>query len=278
MTTHLPAQSDSETLFLHERKGGAVPPVTVVIPLYNYGRFVTETLESVAKQTIAELDVTVVDDCSTDDSAAVACRWMEAHGARFRRGRVLRHLANGGLAKTRNTGFGCAESEFVFPLDADNLLYPTCLAKLTRSLAQSGAAFAYCLVERFLTPPGEVPEPALLHLHQWSPETLGKGNMIDAMVLHRTSLWRQVGGYAANMPCQGWEDYELWFRIARMGGHGLHVPQILARYRVHGGSMLHTLTNTGRNAEALVAHLRRTYPEFYDDTKLATARRKDARH
>lgn len=271
------APSKTETLFLHERKDAGIPPVSVIIPLYNYARFVAETLDSVAMQTIADLDVVVVDDCSTDDSAAVACKWMEEHAARFRRATVLRHLVNGGLAATRNTGFGNCDTEFVLPLDADNLLFPTCLAKLRRSLASSRAAFGYCLVERFLTPAGEVPEPFLMHLHPWRPEVLGKGNKIDAMVLHRTSAWRQAGGYSLSMPCQGWEDYELWFRIARMGGHGLHVPQILARYRVHGGSMLHTLTNTGRNAESLVTYLRSTYPEFYEQAKAADAARRDAR-
>ena len=271
------APAKTETLFLHERKDAGISPVTVIIPLYNYARFVTEALDSVASQTLADLDVIVVDDCSTDDSAAVASRWMEEHAARFRRAMVLRHLVNGGLAATRNTGFGHGDTEFVLPLDADNLLLPTCLAKLTRSLASSRAAFAYCLVERFLTPAGEVPEPFLMHVHPWRPEVLGKGNKIDAMVLHRVSAWRQAGGYSLSMPCQGWEDYELWFRIARMGGHGLHVPQILARYRVHGGSMLHTLTNTGRNAASLVAYLRSTYPEFYDPAKVPDATRHDAR-
>jgi len=61
-----------------------------------------------------------------------------------------------------------------------------------------------------------------------------------------------------------------------MGGHGLHVPQILARYRVHGGSMLHTLTNTGKNADSLVAYLRSTYPEFYDPAKVGNGKRRDA--
>jgi len=273
----IPDQPKTEALFLHERENTAIAPVTVVIPLYNYGNFITETLDSVARQTIKDLEVILVDDCSKDDSAAVACRWLEAHSTRFRRAMVVRHLVNGGLAASRNTGFGKADTEFVFPLDADNLLYPTCLAKLTQSLAHSRAAFAYCLIERFLTPSGEVPDPALLHLHQWSPETLGNGNKIDAMVLHRMSAWLRTGGYSLTMPCQGWEDYELWFRIARTGGYGLHVPQILARYRVHGGSMLHTLTNTRRNAESLVAYLRNAYPEFYDRTKVANVRRHDVR-
>ena len=119
-----PANPATETLFSHELQGDAKPAATVVIPLYNYGRFIGETLDSVALQTIPNLDVIVIDDCSTDDSSDIARRWMAEHAKRFRKAILLRHLANSGLAATRNTGFGQSETEFIFPLDADNLLYP----------------------------------------------------------------------------------------------------------------------------------------------------------
>lgn len=263
----MPSTADNaETLFSHERAGTDAPPVTVVVPLFNYARFVTETLDSVVRQTMEALDLIVVDDCSTDESAAVACRWMEKNAARFRRALLLKHRANSGLATTRNTGFGRSATKFVFPLDADNTLYPTCLAKLHRALDGSHAAFAYCFLERFLTPDGEVPEPFLMNLHPWRAEALGIGNKIDAMVLFRRNTWEQVDGYSLTMPCQGWEDYDLWFKIARAGGYGLQVPQILARYRVHQSSMLHTETNKKTNIPQLRKYLHAQYPEFYDLT------------
>lgn len=271
MQSHAPPKT--ETLFLHERQNAAVPAVTVVIPLYNYGQFVTEALDSVANQTLENLDVIVVDDCSTDDSPAIACRWMAEHSARFRRAVVLRHLVNGGLAATRNSGCSEAGTQFVFPLDADNLLYPACLHKLGQSLTHTHAAFAYCIVERFLTPPGDVPPPFLMHIHPWRPDALSIGNKIDAMVLLRRSVWNQAGGYSLTMPFQGWEDYDLWFKIARLGGYGLHVPEILARYRVHASSMLHTVTNKENSIDALRNYLRGTYPEFYEQARPPKSRR-----
>ncbi len=258
------AAADTETLFTHECADSAAPPITVVVPLYNYAGFVLETLDSVARQTMSGLDLVVVDDRSTDDSAAVACRWMESNQARFRRATVLRNLVNSRLAKTRNTGFANAVTDFVFPLDADNTLYPTCLEKLHRALTASPAAFSYCMLERFLTPDGEEPEPHVMNIHPWRPETLASGNKIDAMVLLRRSIWEKVGGYTLTMPCQGWEDYDLWFKIARAGGYGLQVPQILARYRVHRNSMLHTETNATKNVPQLLSYLRTSYPEFYE--------------
>jgi O-antigen biosynthesis protein len=257
----------TETLFLHEGQNSNVPSVTVIIPLYNYGQFLTEALDSVAMQTIGALDVIVVDDCSTDDSPVIASRWMARNCARFRRASVLRHLTNGGLAATRNTGFSQSQTEFVFPLDADNLLYPACLEKLSQSLNRAPAAFAYCIIERFATPPAELPPPFLMHIHPWCPEALPAGNRIDAMVLLRRSVWMEVGGYSLRMPCQGWEDYDLWFKIAKTGGYGLHLPQILARYRVHASSMLHTVTNKEKNIELLGAYLRGNYPEFFTEVE-----------
>jgi len=252
-----------KVLFARENPSTDIPEVTVVIPLYNYGHFLVETLDSVLGQTLAGLDLIVVDDASTDDGARTAENWLDRNAARFRKSLLLRHDRNMGLATTRNTGFRRAETGFVFPLDADNLLYSTCLEKLVKSLRNSRAAFAYCLVERFAVPASRLPPPHLMHLHLWKPELLGKGNTIDAMVLMRKQIWELVGGYNASMPSFGWEDYDLWFRIARLGAYGLQVPQILARYRVHDASMLQRVTNQKKSQQALNHYLRQQYPEFF---------------
>jgi hypothetical protein len=59
----------------------------------------------------------------------------------------------------------------------------------------------------------------------------------------------------------GWEDFDLWFRIAEVGGWGVQIPEILARYRVGRNSMLHTITNP--NAYRLWAYLRAKHPESF---------------
>ena len=249
-----------ETLLEIQRQCATPPVATVVIPLYNYGQFIVEGLESVCAQTLENFDLIIVDDHSTDNSADIARDWLGAHAARFRRVCLLRQARNAGLAATRNAGFHQAATPFVLPLDADNAIYPTCLEKLHRSLLSSEAAFAYCLVERF----GAKPAEPLMHLRPWNPSTLARDNWIDAMVLLRRRIWEQVGGYSENMPHPGWEDYDLWFKIARAGGYGLQVFQILARYRVHPASMLHTVTNRKENEQTLRAYFRSAYAEFFD--------------
>jgi glycosyltransferase involved in cell wall biosynthesis len=230
-------------------------PVTVIISLYNYSNFVASCLESVEAQTQDDLDLVVVDDCSTDQSTEVVASWLDDHAGRFNRCRLVRHLANSGLAHTRNTAFSFAASPYVFVLDADNILYPRCLESLRAALENCDASFAYCYAEKF----GDVSE--LANFFPWDPSRFPVNNTIDAMVLIRKAAWEQVGGYSRDMPVMGWEDFDLWFKLARVKGWGVLVPEILTRYRVHGTSMLRTVTNP--KVEILWAHLRSTYPEFF---------------
>jgi glycosyltransferase involved in cell wall biosynthesis len=250
-----------ETVFDVERRP-TLPSVTVIVPLHNYAAHVGAALESVRNQTLAELDLIVVDDASTDGGGTVVQAWLAAHGGRFRRARLLRHPQNAGLAVTRNRGFVAAATPFVLPLDADNELYPTCLEKLLRSLQPSPAAFAFCLVEQF-GPGLPSDEPPLMHLHPWNPDRLTAGNYIDAMCLLRRAAWEAVGGYTLTMPAPGWEDYDLWLKLARASQRGLQVPQILARYRVHPHSMLRAITNRKDSQSMLRSYLQRTYPERF---------------
>jgi glycosyltransferase involved in cell wall biosynthesis len=236
----------------------ATPVVTVIISLYNYRQHIVDCLESVKLQTINELDLIVVDDRSTDDSAEIAHKWLVENGDRFTKYLLIRHKVNSGPGATRNTAFARSRTKYVFVLDADNLLYPRCLERLISALDNCDASFAYSYIEKF----GET--SSLLNTRPWNPGTLQRGNTIDAMVLMRKRVWEKVGGYSTNEVMRlGWEDYELWFKIARINGWGILVPEILGRYRVHHDSLLHTSTNP--NAQKLWGYLRSNYPEFFPE-------------
>jgi glycosyltransferase involved in cell wall biosynthesis len=146
----------------------------------------------------------------------------------------VQHMRNEGLSAARNTACALTRSKFIFVLDADNALYPRCIEKCLTHLEAGDAAFAYPIIERFGKDAG------LMGIEPWSRDRLSTGNYIDAMALIRKSALEAVGGYA--MP-RGWEDFDLWCRMAEKNCHGVRVPNVLARYRVHGTSMLHTLTN-----------------------------------
>lgn len=244
----------SETI-LYDFRQEITPRLTVTVSLYNYRQYVNACLDSVCAQTINEIELIIVDDHSTDDSADVAAQWLSQHYKHFARARLVQHSVNHGLAFARNTAFRYADSPFVFVLDADNLLYPRCLERLLDALGRCDATFAYCLLEKF----GD--QTGLENTRTWNPAALQFGNFIDAMVLFRRKDWEAVGGYATDMPAMGWEDFELWFRLANAGGWGIQVPEILARYRVRRNSMLHVITNP--NANLLWDYLRKKYPNSF---------------
>jgi len=231
-----------------------IPPVSVAISLYNYKKYVVSCLDSVRSQTIKQLDLIVVDDCSNDGSPEIVKYWMDTYGTRFNNSQLIRHTTNKGLAMARNSGFQNARTKYVFVLDADNVLYPHCIERLAAALENCDASFAYCYQEKF----GKV--SCLQNTKPWNPATLQFGNTIDAMVLLRKDVWESIGGFLHN-EIMGWEDFESWFRIARIKGWGILVPEILARYRVHSSSMLNCITNP--NADKLWSYLKLNYPEFF---------------
>ncbi len=232
-------------------RGARMADISVIVPVYNYADFVGEALQSVAAQTMEVLDLVVVDDASPDDSLDIVRSWLLAHGGRFNRVTVLRHVENAGLGFARNSGFAAAESRFVLPLDADNRLRPTACATLLEALHESGAAFAYPAIAQFGLK-GEV-----FGGEAYSTLRLQCGNYIDAMALVRKSAWAAAGGY--DHVQYGWEDYDFWCRLAERGHFGQAVPDVLADYRVHAASMLHTTTEIQDHKNDLIADLKRRH-------------------
>src|SRR5918999_4707877 len=121
----------------------AVPRISVVVPIYNVEGFLRECLESVAAQTVGDLEVVMVDDGSTDGSAAIAREFAE-RDSRFR----LLSQPNAGLSAARNTGIEAAEGEFLAFLDGDDVLPPNAYELLLGALEQTGSDFASGNVRR----------------------------------------------------------------------------------------------------------------------------------
>ena len=216
----------------------AVPRVSVLTALYNHAAEVTDALRSAAASEITQLELVVVDDGSSDDSVATVVNWMSEH--QDIPALLLRHPVNLGLAAARNHALSIARGELCFVLDADNEVFPSCLSRLERAIdADADAAFAYSCLEMF----SGSQAVGLVNTLPWEPYRLRFGNYIDAMALMRTKVIRdELGGYPTDRRLYGWEDYALWCAVASAGHHAIHVPEILARYRIASHSML-SLTN-----------------------------------
>lgn len=249
MATRLPEIPDHRIVFRCDELKEA--EVTVVIPLYNYARYIVDALESVGRQTLGVIDLVVVDDRSTDESQAVAANWLEKNAGRFNRALLIENGVNSGLALSRNVGFANSETAFVLPLDADNELLPDCAMRCLETLKRSRAAFAFPEIAKFGEGEGVFNQGPFL------AERFVGGNFIDAMALVRKAAWCGVGGY--DHIRYGWEDYDFWCKLVELGLVGVAVPEVLARYRVHGQSMLKTQTDVTKNKALVVAELERRH-------------------
>jgi hypothetical protein len=230
---------------------GETPDVSVVVTLYNYAHVVVETLDSLAASTDVSFEVVVVDDHSTDDGRDVVRAWMDDHDGLPVL--LLGRENNCGLPKARNHGIERARSDKVMIIDADNLVYPNCLRRLADTLdANPAAGFAYSILEAFGYEPG-------LRSHlPWYVPWLCTSNYLDAQAMIRRSVLERHGGYRDDDEwIYGWEDWDLWLRLAEAGEHGAHVNEMLGRYRTQRTSMI-SMSNLAK--DAMIAHLRSRYP------------------
>ena len=226
---------------------------TVCVTLYNYENYILDALHSAYDQTLDELGLVVLDDCSGDFGLRRVERWLGEYSERFAGTCLLHHPINRGLGIARNGAVARAESDFIMILDADNELQPRCVERLVSGIEGTDFGFAYCILERF----GE--HTGLMGTLNWDPELLRTDNYIDAMALIKKDLWEAVGGYTP-MAVSGWEDFDFWCKCAELRIRGHMVPEILARYRVHGSSMLRTETDRPEGNSRLRAEMMERHP------------------
>lgn len=207
-----------------------MPKISVVIPCYNHGAFLPETLESLRNQTFHDFEVIVVNDGSTDEGTVKRLQQIEQSEVR------VIHTANSGVSAARNRGIEEACGEYILPLDADDLIGPSYLARTSAVLdEQSDVVVAYGERTMF----GEMEGGG--RLPEYDPRALLLDNCISPAALFRKDDWRKVGGYNEKM-INGWEDWDFWIALSKFGKRVVKLPDILFYYRVRSSSRDHALT------------------------------------
>jgi glycosyltransferase involved in cell wall biosynthesis len=220
--------------------------VDVVIPCYNYGRFLTECVSSVIDdQPGSDVRVLIIDDASQDDSAEVA-RKLAARNSHIA---VSVHPVNKGAIPTYNEGLlEWATGDYCLLISADDKLAPGALRRATDFLDEHpGVGFVYGGAVRFTGDEDEPPrarltvrEQRVFPGHRWLERQFREpvNRIASPEVVVRTSLQHQVGGYDARLPHTG--DAEMWMRLAMHADVG-YVGADQAFYRKHGSNMSHGL-------------------------------------
>lgn len=194
--------------------------VTVVIPCFNYGRFLPEALESLRRQEGGAPRILVVDDGSTDASTKEVLAGLPGDVD-------LLSQPNAGPSAARNAGFRAATTPLLLALDADDMLAPGALASLKAGLSRDpSAGFAYGVMEFFGAWSGKLTMP------DWDPYRLLYRHTIGASALTRRELLDDIGGFDPEI--RGFEDWELWLHALANGWHGVRVPTVTILYRRRG--------------------------------------------
>ncbi|MCG3154499.1 MAG: hypothetical protein DKINENOH_01093 [bacterium] len=224
------------------------PLVSIIIPTYNYGHFIAQTLDSVLEQTFQDWECLIVDDGSTDETFQVVKRCLD----KDKRFRYHAHQSNQGLSAARNTGLKESKGKYIQILDADDVLEKRKIEIHATYLENHPEVdIVYGNVRYFRTEntgeklfgrwrnSGEAP---------WMPETSGKGySVLETLVrrnimvvnapLFRKSVFDDVGIFDEELYSRS--DWDYWIRCAEKGKYFqyLEMPQTLALVRWHIASM-----------------------------------------
>jgi len=206
------------------------PLVSVVIPNYNYARFLPEALESVLGQTYPEVEILVVDDGSTDDSLVV----LRRYDGRIR----MLSQRNGGVSRARNLGIRESRGALVAFLDPDDAWLPEKLTKQVALIESRGFGMVYSGL-RFVGEDGAVRGQTTDGLSGWVLKELallekpGVPASGSSAVIRR-ECFDVLGLFDPALSTSA--DWDLWRRIAGRYEIGM-VREPLVSYRLHGASM-----------------------------------------
>ncbi|BAY84269.1 glycosyltransferase involved in cell wall biogenesis [Calothrix parasitica NIES-267] len=225
------------------------PKVSVIVPAYNVSKYIPEALASLEKQTFSDFEVLVVDDGSTDDTAAVVQKFCQ-RDTRFH----LLQKPNGGLSSARNYGIRHARGEYIALLDGDDIYHRDKIAThIARLYDKPDVGVVYSASQTirddgkptFISLSGKpVHSNPLLAL--LCKNFVGHGSN----AVFRRCLIDEVGGFDENL--RSWEDVDLWLRIAAMQKwRFFREKRVLCYYRVRPSGLSFNLVQM-RNSGTIV--------------------------
>ena len=204
--------------------------VSIIIPCYNHGEYIAETLDSVLGQTYNNWEAIILNDGSTDNSAEIAELYTKKDNRI-----TLVNLPNGGVAKARNYGISIANGEFILPLDSDDIIEPTYIEKAIDVFNEHpDVKVVYCQWEYF----GITTKTPPLQYVSYKKQLLY--NAIFCSALFRKEDAVAIGGYDEKLI--GYEDWEFFIRLLDEDSIVYQIPERLFKYRIKAVS---------RNTEAL---------------------------
>ena len=205
--------------------------VSVIVTTFNRAHMVTETIDSILNQTFKDIELIVVDNCSSDDTEEVIKAYTDE------RIRYFKHENGGVVAVNRNYGIGQAQGEYIAFCDDDDLWLPEKLKKQMLEFEkdnQIGLVCSNAIIFDENGERGEFFETGLPDSNFTLESLIWGSSVICSSVLVKKSVIDDVGLMDVSSEIFTAEDYELWLRVAQKY-RIKYVDSPLIRYRTHPG-------------------------------------------
>ena len=200
--------------------------VSIVLPVYNGEAHVSKAIESILEQTYKNIELIIVNDCSTDNTLNILEKYMVVDS----RIKIVNNLTNLKLPRSLNIGFSQAKGEYFTWTSDDNMYKPIAIEKMVETLQKNkdyDMVYAnYTNIDRN--------DYVLENIQLLPPEHLFLGNSVGACFLYTKDIAYKVGEYDANLFLA--EDYDFWIRVMR-AGKIMHITDDLYYYRRHSDSL-----------------------------------------
>lgn len=228
------------------------PIVSIIIPCYNHGLYITEAIESIEiTKDKYSIEIIIVNDGSTDLGTIQVLNDLR------KKGYFVLNQKNGGLANARNRGIERAKGKYILPLDSDNKVEKPYLNKVIDILeANTEIDIIYGNAMQF----GE--ESGIWVLSDYNLQHLLLSNFIDACAVYRKTVWIKNGGYDEKMPIMGFEDWDFWLKSSVNNFKFYHIQDVCFQYRVLESSMIRSLPKKG--IELTYKYIEKKYDKLID--------------
>ena len=232
------------------------PLVSFIVPNFNHGGEIERCLDSIVAQTYPNIEVIVVDDCSTDDSKDAVYRWLDNN--RMANVQAYFRSENAGRpAIPRNDGLKMSRGDILCCIDPDDWILPSYVEECVRMFKRHPeASIVYTGAETFgMETVNWVAAP-------FNAEVETKQNFIGCYSLFRREVYEDVGGFDEDPGLKRVDDYEFWVAAVRLGHYGVALPRQLVRYHRSEGGLFESEVKPNSEAKHRLIHEKNQ--EVYD--------------
>lgn len=203
--------------------------ISIIIPCYNQGIYIEEAVQSVLDQSWQNFEIIIINDGSTDEHTNKILQEFNKPKTK------VYTIENGGLANARNFGILKSNGEFILPLDADDKISKTYLAKAIEVFENEDVKLVYSKAALFGGHNG------IWNLEDYSYNRLLYQNMIFCSAVYRKADYLKSQGYNSNM-LYGWEDWDFWLSLLNENSKVVCLNEIHFYYRVKNESMIKSIS------------------------------------